>query len=281
MTTQTTIQLSVPTVRELPLASVGLDPRPERQVRALDLGWVRHLVDETDPAEWDPIQVRCWPAGDPYPPDEDGREWQVISGYHRTSAARVLGMTTIRAVVAEAETDADFTLLAIKGNLRHGKPMSTDEQRAAVQRLRALGMSEGDIAGQIGIPKGTVHNWLSARNTNTARSVRTHQTDGNNPRGGEDGDELDAAWRVVPAVRPDARRLARVSSTVHDFLAGTPSGAVEPSDVLAWVATLAPDVRRSLAGDVRETMAWLANLHEVLGMPGGLSGGETRGEGAA
>jgi predicted DNA-binding protein (UPF0251 family) len=259
--------MQTPRELALPLADIGLDLRPERQIRPLHLEWVRRLVEETDPAEWDAIQVRRWPGSDPYPDGEEARPWQVISGYHRVTAARALDLATIRAIVVEAPTEADFTLLALKGNLQHGVQMTTEEQRAAIRRLRTLGLSEGDIAKQTGIPRGTIHNWLSNRITNAARSVRTQQSGGDTapPDDGLGlGLGLDATWRVPPTVRLDARRIQLVSSAVHDFLAGTPCGVIEPSDVLAWVETLAPDTRNSLTGDIRQTVAWLSNLCKVL-----------------
>jgi hypothetical protein len=187
----------------------------------------------------------------------------VVSGYHRVTAARELEMPSISSIVVEATTDAEYTLLAVKGNLRHGLPMSTDEQRAAVQRLRALGLSEGEIARQTGIPKGTVHNWLTKRDTNAGRPVRTHLADGE----GHKDPEADGGWHVAPTARPEARVLAEVSATLADFLAGTPTDKIEPADVLAWVGTLAPDQRRSLDADVSQAIMWLTNLHAALSAP--------------
>jgi hypothetical protein len=217
-------------VVEIALSDIGLSTAPNRQIRAIDMAHVRHLIEETDPTEWDPIQVRPWPETDPYPQGEEGRPCQVISGYHRTTAARGMpDMTSIRAQVVDAPDDATFLLIALKGNLRHGKLMSTDEQRAAVVRLHALGMSLGDIRRETSISKGTIHNWLSKRDTNAGRLLRMQQADAEkaDTRG---EDDLAAEWRVMPTADLDAKRLRQVGSGLHDLLART----YDPADVLAW-----------------------------------------------
>lgn len=267
----------MPPIAELPLADIALSTAANRQIRALDMAHVRHLILETDPAEWDPIQVRAWPEGEPYPENEEGRPWQVISGYHRTTAARAMPTTTaIRAEIKDAPDDASFTLLALKGNLRHGKLMSTDEQRAAVVRLHTLGMSLGDIQRETTIPKGTIHNWLSKRDTNAGRSLRSQQTDDDKGPAGheEDEGELEASWRVMP--NPNTKRVREVGSAISDLLATT----CEPGDVLAWVATLAPHTRASLVQDVDHLARWLKNLRAVLAM-NSMSGQDSAEGGAA
>lgn len=248
--------------RAIPLAVIGLDLRPERQIRPLDWAHVQHLVDETDPAEWDPIEVRSWPESDPFPTGEMPL-YQVISGYHRTSAARRLGLAMIRTIVVDdANDDASFTVRALRGNLRHGKGMTTEEKRDVVRRLRTLGMSESDIAKETGTPKGTVHNWLTGRNTNAGRApVRTHQPSIDTT--GDDDLDLPTEWQMVPGVTLDARQVQHVSSTISDFLAETPIGLI-PGDVLTWAATLSPLTRRSMVDDIDQTLQWLGYLRTVL-----------------
>jgi hypothetical protein len=155
-------------VRELPLDEIGLDPRPERQIRPLHQEWVERLM-ETDPQTWDAIQVRAWPKSDPYPPGQAGRPWQVVSGYHRTSAAHAMRLATIRAVVVEAESDTEFWFLALAGNMRHGLQMGKDQQIAVFRRLQDAGLSYQQIADRVQMPKATIYNWLTTRDTNAGR----------------------------------------------------------------------------------------------------------------
>jgi hypothetical protein len=135
--------------------------------------------------------------------------------------------------------------------------MSPEEKQALARRLRILGMSEGDIAREMGTPRATVHNWLSGRNTNAARSVRTHKASGDN-----EPDEIDPWLRSAPATL-DAKAAARVSSVLSDFLAGTPT-QLTPEEVIGWVRSQTPPVRRSLAEDVDDTIRWLGHLRAVL-----------------
>jgi hypothetical protein len=245
-------------IKEIPLALIGLDLRPQRQIRPVDLEHVRALIETSRPEEWDPIEVRAWPPADPYPAGEAGRLYQVISGYHRTTAARTLDLPAIRAVlVTDVLDDRAFQLRAFRTNARHGKPMSAGEKQALARRLRALNMSESEIAQEMGVPRSTVHNWLSGRDTNAGRSVRTHKASGDT-----EPDEF-VGWQAVVPATLDARAAARVSAVLYDFLAGTPT-SLQSEDVVGWVRQQTPTVRRALAADVEETIRWLGYLRAAL-----------------
>src|SRR5260221_9748113 len=168
----------------LPLAQSGVDPRPEGQIRPLSEEGVRHHIEEPAPAAWDPITVRAWPERDPYPPGEEGRPWQVVGGYHRVTAARELALKTLSAHIIQAATDAEYWIVALASNLRHGEKMTTAQQVAVLRRLRAAGVGVSDLSRQTGIPKKTLQNWLAGRDTNAARLPRNAAS---NPRSDEDG----------------------------------------------------------------------------------------------
>src|SRR5215470_4768066 len=71
-------------------------------VRPLDDAYVAELVD-TDETEWEPIEVRVWPDGWIKPSPDVA--YHVVSGNHRTSAAQIKGLKTIRARIIEASDD--------------------------------------------------------------------------------------------------------------------------------------------------------------------------------
>jgi ParB-like chromosome segregation protein Spo0J len=241
---------------EIALSDIALSTAPNRQIRPVIPDHVRHLADETDHTQWQPIDVRPWPESDPYPPGEEDRPWQVVSGYHRTSAARALGLPTIRAQEVDAPDDATFTLMALKGNTRHGLLMSNEEIRAQVRRLRDLGVSEGDIHRATGISKGTLHNWLTGRDTNAARPVRTHQPD---------GDTLpDAGWVGTPSIDLDAHRRAEIECAINKALATDASGDLTPAEARAWVASLTPTARRQMADQVEALALFWTRLLGAL-----------------
>jgi hypothetical protein len=184
----------------------------------------------------------------------------VVSGYHRTAAAEALNMPTIRGTIVEAPDDMTFTLLALKGNLRHGKTMSSEEQRQVVRRLKALGMSESAIAKETDTPKGTIHNWLSGRDTNAGRRSVRHAPDKTQMTQRDEENELDEAWRVLPLPTPDRQKMAQLGSRLHDALAVSHA----PADMLAYIATLELYDRESLLKKVDIRLAWLKNLRAVL-----------------
>ena len=157
-------------VQEIRLSDIGLDPRPERQIRPLNQAWVESLMT-TDPSNWDPIHVRAWPTSDPYPAGQEGRRWQVISGYHRVTAAEAMRLPTIRGIIEQADTDEKFLLIAVTGNVRHGLQMSREQLAEVFRRLYndGNGLSYAAIGKQVGMPAGTVANYVTSRDTNKSR----------------------------------------------------------------------------------------------------------------
>ena len=239
-------------VCEIPLGDIAWDPRPERQIRPLNQEWVERLM-ETDPSTWDPIVVRAWPASDPYPAGQEGRRWQGISGYHRSAAGNAMRLPTLRGRIVTADSDVEFLIVAWAGNMRHGLQMRKDEQITVLRRLRDAGLSEGDIASRIGLPRGTVHNWLTSRDTNAARSLR----DAADSLRTDAPAEPESAWHVTPTANPSTALLRHIGQIVSDFLASTPHGE-KPADVLAYIQSKTIGARRSQTQDVDETIIWLS-----------------------
>ncbi len=235
---------------EIPTKDIGIGP-PERQIRKLDDAWVQHLVQETNPEEWDPIAVRTWPDSDPNPL---GYTYQVISGYHRRAAADALNMSTLKTIIHDAPDDATFLLLAWQGNSRHGKPMSKEEQIAVAKRLRNLGMSLSDISKETGIPKGTIQNWLSGRDPNAASKLHVQLSHKN---GGQE--ELDAAWNVAPVLL-EAKESAQLQQSLHDNLAKT----FDIPKVLTILATLPPTQRDAWRSLLDARIAWFQEMRKAL-----------------
>jgi ParB/Sulfiredoxin domain len=247
------------TTQLIPLSEIGLDLRPIRQVRALDEANVHHLMTETDPAEWDPILVRAWPTSDPFP-DGPHPEWQVISGYHRTSAARLLHLAEIRAIVRDdIDTDAKFLGLAMRENQRHGHVMSGDEKRAVCAQLQALGMSIGAIAKETSIPKSTVSAWLSGRDTNASKpmpaSRQASSTSQSNASGGlwVASTNQPSAYEGVPLRARDATQVG----VAWGRMLATNLPGLRVTAVQAWLAQQDGDERVRCANSALALTKWL------------------------
>src|SRR5258706_13693089 len=161
-------------MRELAVESIGLDPRPGRRIRPLDEAYITYLMEETLPVAWDPITVRPWPASDPYPPGEEGRPYQAVDGHHRVTAARRLRLKKLRAWDPLPLSDQDFLLDALARNRHHGQRMSHEETVDVLRRLHEVErMTLDTLAKRTHIPLATISNWLSGRDTNAARKVRS------------------------------------------------------------------------------------------------------------
>jgi ParB-like chromosome segregation protein Spo0J len=230
----------------------------EHLVRPIDDQHVAYLRD-TDESEWEPIEVRSWPKEWTKPSPEV--KYHVISGNHRTSAARLKGLKTIRARILVADSELDYLTAAIRTNTRHGRNFTEDERRLNAAKLKELGMSGSQIAKLFGVHKSTVNNWLSGRDTNASKKKAREQAESILANLGIE--ELSSEWQMVPEITADARQLAKVGQTINDFLAETPT-AENKGYIVAWIQSLSKEARYSIADDMRETIQWLTNVATLL-----------------
>ncbi|OLD63277.1 MAG: hypothetical protein AUF65_02655 [Chloroflexi bacterium 13_1_20CM_50_12] len=244
-------------VVEIDVIMLGISE--EHLVRPIDDQHVAYLRD-TDESEWEPIEVRKWPKEWSKPTPEI--EYHVVSGNHRTSAARIKGLETLRAKILDVDSELDYLTAAIRTNTRHGRNFTEDERRVNAFKLRELGMKPSEIAKIFGVHKSTVNNWLSGRDSNASKKMKAReQVDSALANLGIE--ELGGEWQDVPEVTADVRQLARVGQTVNNFLAETPI-AENKSHVRSWVCSLSKESRYSIADDMRETIQWLTNVAILL-----------------
>lgn len=139
---------------------------PEHLVRPLVEEDVEVLAD-TDESEWEPIEVRLWP--DEWEKPASHILYHVVSGNHRTSAARKKGLPTLRGTVINAPDELSYTVAAVRSNTRHGKNFTQEQRLALAQKLSDQGLSLAAIAKTFGVHKSTVGNWLSGRDSNSSK----------------------------------------------------------------------------------------------------------------
>jgi hypothetical protein len=245
----------------LPVHSIAMNTSPLRQIRPISEEGVNKLMEESDPKQWDRILVRPYPAGEPYPVGEEGRPYQLIADYHCLTAARRLEQSKIRAIVRkDVADDKTFLVVALSSNLRHSQQMTREDQITVLRHLREAGMSERDLEKQTGIPRGTIHNWLSGRDTNAGRQVRNAP-----PRHYSDGVTVATIGPDWDAAASGGAYLARkAGSAVSDFLAGMPGAQVAGADVAAWAEALSPHEREARLQQTITALEWLGHLRAVL-----------------
>jgi ParB-like chromosome segregation protein Spo0J len=109
--------LALSDVRTLPVAdlSVGYSPREMK----VDAGHVAALMEVVDLLP--PVIV-------------DHRTMTVIDGVHRLEAFRRVGRSHIDALIFNGK-DSEAMVVAIQANVKHGKPLSRGERRAAARSL--------------------------------------------------------------------------------------------------------------------------------------------------
>jgi len=135
-------------------------------VRPINEDDVKILAD-TDEREWDPIEVRIWP--DEWPKPYPDVKYHVVSGNHRTSAALIKGLATLKGWIIDAPDDLSYTVAAVKSNTRHGKNFTKEERLALAGKMNAQGLSYAEIAKTFGVHKSAVGNWLTGRDSNASR----------------------------------------------------------------------------------------------------------------
>ena len=136
------------------LAEIPVDrlrPNPEQPRRAFDQGALDELADS----------IRRHGVLQPLLVSEDGAGgYVVIAGERRWRAARAAGLTTVPAVIRERLGARDELALALVENLQR-RDLSPLEEARAFEHLRSEhGLSQAEIADQVGLDRSTVANAL-------------------------------------------------------------------------------------------------------------------------
>jgi ParB-like chromosome segregation protein Spo0J len=200
---------------------------------------------------------------------------RVIDGMHRLSAARAAGSEKIRARLVDCDDDEAF-LLAVAANVRHGRPLTRADRRAAATRIMRLRPNASDrwIAALTGLATKTV---ASIRHeADTAFSVQPVARLGRDGRirpqstapGRERATQL---WLADPelSVRKvaedagisvgtawDVRRKMRGGAVMTKQAAAKPAAAVAGTSALLGRLRDDPTLRYTEAG--RSVLRWLS-----------------------
>lgn len=249
-------------VVEIAIEKLGINTA--RLLRPIDNAYVAELVD-TDETEWHPLEVCIW---------DDKRwvkptplvEYDVNSGNHRASAARIKGLKTLRVTVIEAKNDLDYTLAGIRTNARHGRNFTNDERKELAFKLRDLGLSSREIGAKLGINKSTVNNWLSGRDSNASKKARVNEKKAQAQRmlAEEEQDLVDEEWASLPPTTVEVQQLIEIRSEIVDFL--RIPAILDKTHVVAFIRSISNDeIERGhfLSGiDVAQNM--LRNVSALL-----------------
>ena len=128
-----------------------LQPNPAQPRHSFDQGALDELADS----------IRRHGVLQPLLVSEDGAGgYLVIAGERRWRAARAAGLNTVPAVIRERLGARDELALALVENLQR-RDLSPLEEARAFEHLRSEhGLSQSEIAGQVGLDRSTVANAL-------------------------------------------------------------------------------------------------------------------------
>lgn len=131
----------------LNLAQVRFHPRNVRR----DLGDLRDLVASIrEVGVLQPISVDWFPDF-----------LRLRAGHRRVAAARLAGLVSVPGVIHRtALTDEQFVVAALHENL-HRRDLGPAERAAAIEALRANGLSVSAISERLGVSDTTVRAWSS------------------------------------------------------------------------------------------------------------------------
>lgn len=155
-----------PDIVEVPLELLGFDA----EVRELDYGYVQDLA-LTNERRWPALEVCLWPE---YLPKLDPVILlRIISGNHRTAAAREKGLSSLPVRIFKVENEMDFRTLAVYSNASHGLRFKEDEckKQAAYFYQGGKGKSYDEIALIFGKSKSTISRWITGNDSNASRKI--------------------------------------------------------------------------------------------------------------
>jgi len=119
-----------------------------------------------DETRWEPIEIRLWPAHWPKPTPEV--LYHVISGNHRTQAARIKKLPTLRARLLRAPDELTYLVAAIQSNTQHGRNFTREEYILNAKKLQAQGLPLAEIALVLGYSKSAVSRMLTGNDSHAS-----------------------------------------------------------------------------------------------------------------
>ena len=231
------------------------------------------LIVQTDETVWEPIEVRDWP--EEWLPPTDVVLYHVVSGNHRTSAAQIKGLKTLRARVIEAPATLDYLQAAIRTNARHGRNFTEDDRKVLAVKLKGLGQSADQIAALFSVNRATVYNWLSGRDSNSSKKkAKEQQAEGMRLLAAAEATIVDEDWASLPETSVDERVLLQTRSDIIDFLR-TPA-ILDKAHVIHLLRTLEIEDIEPLLADMQVARQWLQNVTSLLAIQSGRKSGSGR-----
>jgi len=110
------------------------------------------------------------------PPVEVNQHNILIDGFHRWTAHRKAGSTTLRATVTTTASEVELYALAIKRNANHGLQLSEADKKSDARRLynSGNGLTKEQIADALSVTLRTVNSYLQDvdRQLNVERDAR-------------------------------------------------------------------------------------------------------------
>lgn len=195
-----------PDIVEVPVEVLG----HSTEVRELNWAHVQDIV-MSDEHTWPPLEVCLWP--DYKEKTDQSVLLRIISGNHRTSAAKEKGLSSLPVRVFKVEKEIEFRILAIRSNASHGLNFTEDEYKKQAAYLKQEGKSLTDIASILSKNKSTISRWLSGADSNASRknakAVQPQQVENSTPK---------ALVRTVPTVAQKIETLLIGESMSVDAL---------------------------------------------------------------
>ena len=95
------------------------------------------------------------------PPIEVNQHNELIDGYHRWAAHKLIGRDTIAVTVTPTESDVELDRLGVQRNSTAGIQLSADEKAKKARQWFAAGIPEPQIAADLSVTMRTLSRWLA------------------------------------------------------------------------------------------------------------------------
>jgi ParB-like chromosome segregation protein Spo0J len=193
--------------------------------RELDREHIDTLVLSSDPTEWPPILISKTDIG-----------YVVIDGYHRLEAARLKGMTEIRATSKTYKNEQELIEAVFQANLKHGLKSSPENRSNYAYWLHITypKMEQQEIAARAGIKQATVSKAIARREAKEEAKAEGKSQ------------EREAIVRTVRDLTRDATKLMKSMSDLPESEQRAALieslGSIQDREALLKIARLLEDI---------------------------------------
>ena len=230
-----------PDIVDVPIEILG------HSSEARELNWDHvHDLALSDESSWPPLEVCLWP--DSMQKLDVAILLRIITGNHRTAAAKEKGLKSLPVRIFRVEKEVEFRILAIYSNASHGLKFTEDECKRQARYLRQEGKTLDEIAAYFSKNKSTISRWVNDTDLNASRKIAKIVQ--SQPVGGSSSSASSASKMPIRTVPTVAQKI--------ETLLIAENMSVSVQEAREYIQNLSAQKRQR----IHELFAWLQDARE-------------------